>query len=377
MKKRGCLLTFAVVCLLLTGAVAYFYLNYQNLYNPIYNGKRVYAWSEQAIHDHDPAARAEATQALVSAFKEMRPGEPRIQLVMYCCSDGLLPKEIIPFLIEALHAHEIQAPGSYQAIALSRVEGTAAVPALVEVALNDEDPHARAGAVAALRMMGPKAKAAEPDLRRAASEGEGEARHRAEEALQEIERATGKTEKERGISSARSDWHPAARSDRVRARRYAMPRTLFAVPLLVLVVPAPAVLSGPPAAPGADFGKTKVEIPVPSRWIIVKGSKGKDVVAEGSVTFKKSNQIVIDVKIAIDDALRKRTYQYEYQLSPMNGLPIIGGLIPSPRQEFGEERGTFRLVGNRLEFKLVGDDELGKPGRPRGDLLLLLRPEGK
>ena len=192
MKKRGCLLTIAVVCLLLTGAAAYFYFTYQNLYNPKFNGKRVYAWTEQAIHDPNPSARTEAAEALVLAFRQMSVG--RIQLVMQFCSEGELPKEVTPFLVEALHAHEMP-PNSYPAIALFRVEGTAAVPALVEVVLNDEDPHARAGAVAALRMMGPRAKDAEPDLRRAAREGEGEARRRAEEALLEIERAAGKTEK--------------------------------------------------------------------------------------------------------------------------------------------------------------------------------------
>jgi hypothetical protein len=200
--KRGWVIAAAIVCGVILAVPATVFFTYRSLYNPSYQGKRLYAWAEQAIHDPDPAARTKAAETLVAAFKEMRQGEPRIQLVMRFCyarrnkqGEPELTKEVLPFLIEALHAHEIMAPNSYQAIALSQVEGTEAVPALVEVLLNDEDSHARAGAVAALGMMKTRAKAAEPFLKRAASEGDGEARRWAQDALQEIERATSRDEK--------------------------------------------------------------------------------------------------------------------------------------------------------------------------------------
>src|SRR5262249_46323887 len=86
--------------------------------------------------------------------------EARIQLVLTCCyartnERGVpaLPRELIPFLIEATHAHEFEVYETYPAIALSQVEDYAAIPALVEIIHHDEDPHARGCAAAPLRMI--------------------------------------------------------------------------------------------------------------------------------------------------------------------------------------------------------------------------------
>jgi hypothetical protein len=168
------------------------HFSYLSLFNPSYHGKRVYGWAEQAIHDPDPDARARATQELVAAFKELREGEPRTQLVMLFCGRSELPKEVTPFLVEALHDNVLP-PNSYPALALSSVEGTEAAPALVEVILHDDDPHARAGALEALRMTAERGKPVEPELRRVANEGDGEARRRAEDIL--AERAKRKAER--------------------------------------------------------------------------------------------------------------------------------------------------------------------------------------
>jgi hypothetical protein len=190
--KRGCLVAVAAAGLLLVGGAAYIYFSYQSMFNPSYHGKRVYGWAEQAIHDPDPNARARATQELVAAFKELKAGEPRVQLVMLFCGRSELPKEVTPFLVEAMH-DDIIPPNSYPALALSSVEGTEAAPALVEVILHDDDPHARAGALEALRMMGERGKPVEPELQRVANEGDGKTRRRAEEIL--AERAKRKAER--------------------------------------------------------------------------------------------------------------------------------------------------------------------------------------
>jgi hypothetical protein len=189
--KKGCIIALTSFLLVLIGGVATVYLTFQSLYNPYYNGKRVYAWAKQAVNDPDPAERRVATQALVEAFKGMQKGEPRIQLVMGFCSGRYieqggpeLPEEVVPFLIEALHAEEMP-PGSYQSMALSEVRGTAAVAALVEVVLHDDDPHARAGALSALQMIQESAK----------EKGNKEVQLRVEAALREIEQAAGEAAK--------------------------------------------------------------------------------------------------------------------------------------------------------------------------------------
>ncbi len=185
--NKGWTITIGVVLLVLCGvAVVWYIVTYA--YNPYFKGKRLYAWKDQAIHDPDPVARTEATETLIQAFKELR-GETRVQLVLHFCYDHgapELPSEVVPFLIEALHAREIQYPDSYQAIALSQVQDAAAIPALVEVLLHDEDDHAHAGAVAALNLMGPRAAPAEAELRGALGHKSEQVRARAQNALREI-----------------------------------------------------------------------------------------------------------------------------------------------------------------------------------------------
>lgn len=192
MKRNGCVVAIVSVVLLLSGGAAAIYFSLQGWFNPYYGNRRVYAWAKTAIWDPDPAARREAAQALVEAFKGMSRGEPRTQLTLRFCNlrpndrgEYRLPKEILPFLLETLHAKEMP-PGGYASIALSQVEPETVVPALIEVVLTDADPHARAGAVEALSCMG--AKVAELALRQAQGDVNPEVRWRASRALKEIER---------------------------------------------------------------------------------------------------------------------------------------------------------------------------------------------
>ena len=187
MKKES--IIALTVVLLLAGVVGgiWYYATY--LYNPFFEGKRLYAWKDQAIFDHDPAAREKAAETLIRAFHSLK-GETRVQLVLHCCGERELPKELVPFLIVTLHATEIPSD-SYSAMALSKVEGTAAIPALIEVILHDEDEHAQAGAVLALSMMEAKVEPALEMLRKAATGANEELRRRASYALATI-KAKGK-----------------------------------------------------------------------------------------------------------------------------------------------------------------------------------------
>jgi hypothetical protein len=129
-------------------AVGAVYLCFLNWHNPSYHGKRVHTWADQAIWDEDPQARSDAVVVLIEALREMR-GEPLYQLVMRFCSpykDGQykrpLPKEVLPFLIEAVKCKNIE-PGSYPAMAFEMSGGPDEIPALMEALKEERDREAK------------------------------------------------------------------------------------------------------------------------------------------------------------------------------------------------------------------------------------------
>jgi hypothetical protein len=71
----------------------------------------------------------------------------------------------------------------------------ATAPALVEVILKDEDPHAQPGALSALRLMRLRGREALPAPREAARDGNRDVQRRAEDALKEIERTVQKDDR--------------------------------------------------------------------------------------------------------------------------------------------------------------------------------------
>jgi hypothetical protein len=189
--KKGCAIAILVVPVVIPGAATTIYFAYQSLANPYYHGKRVYSWADQAMYDPDPAARREAAQALIGAFNTMQQG--RIDLTMRFCyarkndqGNYELPKEVIPFLVETLHSQEMPACPTYPAIALSQVEGDAAVAPLIDVILHDKDTHAQASATYALGLMGARAKEAQGALQQALESEDEEVRSGAALALRQI-----------------------------------------------------------------------------------------------------------------------------------------------------------------------------------------------
>jgi HEAT repeat protein len=92
---------------------------------------------------------------------------------------------MLPFLIDALETDEHAY--SYPAAAVARVEGPDTVPAVVAVLREGKSPAAREGAIAALRIMGPKAKEAVPALLEVCNDKDGVFRSEAASALKEID----------------------------------------------------------------------------------------------------------------------------------------------------------------------------------------------
>lgn len=189
--KKGCLLLLGLALALGIGSVVIVVFHLLNKYNPVYHGKRVYAWQDQAIWDEDPAAREQAVQVLLEALHGME-GEPRTQLVMRFCHPRRhgqekteMPKEVLPFLIEALKIDEHG--GGYAFIPLAYIPGPETVPALIDALRDERDAETRKRLVRVLGELGPKAKAAVPVLRDALRDENAAVRESAAVALKRIE----------------------------------------------------------------------------------------------------------------------------------------------------------------------------------------------
>jgi len=186
--KKGCFLAVISFVLLCVGAAVAIYWQHQSIFNPQHHGKRVYAWAHQAMHDPDPTTRRQATEELVEAFRTMPHGEPRIQLTMKFCGVEKLPKEMLPFVLETLHAEEMP-PGSYQSIVLGRIEPETGIPVIAEILRNGKDPHIRDCALSAFEWMDSHREDVKASLRMAVdNENDDEVRKILERVLQRFER---------------------------------------------------------------------------------------------------------------------------------------------------------------------------------------------
>src|SRR5262249_32150270 len=126
-----------VLCGLAGGIGLYFW----NVSNPVYHGKRLYAWADQATGSPEPAARRDAVAVLREALPALR-GEPRLHLLMHFAGRfSSLPPELLPFLLDDLETDEH--PDSYICLALSKVREAEAVPALTAVLRESKNPLAR------------------------------------------------------------------------------------------------------------------------------------------------------------------------------------------------------------------------------------------
>ena len=181
--KLGLLAVVAVLGVL-CGVAGGIGLHFRNLYNPVYHGKRLYAWAEQATGAPEPSTRREAVAVLREVLPHLR-DEPRTQLLLHIAGSNPLPPGLLPFLLDDLETDEH--PDSYICLALSGVRGPDAVPALIAVLRDLQNPRAREGAICALGRMGPRAREAVPALREALHDEDQAVRVRAARALKDID----------------------------------------------------------------------------------------------------------------------------------------------------------------------------------------------
>jgi len=194
--KKSCLLTLGIVLALVavTGSVVYFH--FKNQFDPVYHGKRIYTWKDQAIWDEDPAAREEAVQVLLEAVEEME-GEPRTQLLLRFVlhvrpneEKPVLPKEVLPFLIRAM---KVEDRSGYPAKALYQIPGPETATALIDVLRSKESSQTRyqaayvLGALAMENKLGSAMEQAVAALRKASQDEDPKVRREAADHLKWIE----------------------------------------------------------------------------------------------------------------------------------------------------------------------------------------------
>jgi hypothetical protein len=193
--KKSCLLTLGIVLALVAVTGSVVYLHFKSQFDPVYHGKRIYTWKDQAIWDEDAAAREEAVEVLLEAVEEME-GEPRQQLLLRFVlprsvddEKPVLPKELLPFLIRAM---KMDCSG-YPAKALILTPGPETATALIHVLRSKESSHTRKeaayvlGALAMEYKLGSAMEQAVAALREASQDEDPEVRKEAADDLNWIE----------------------------------------------------------------------------------------------------------------------------------------------------------------------------------------------
>jgi hypothetical protein len=142
---------------------------------------------------------------------------------------------------------------------------------------------------------------------------------------------------------------------------------------LLQFLAGPALSASPPDSQHADFGKAKLEIPVGSRWVVVRGKRGDTVITEGQAVFEEGNQVKISWKGTFPSGSRSSSGTVEYQLDPKpdppRGFPF---LVPR------DSRARVRVIGKQLLFEELADPWSGFTlVNPPADLFLLLKPAVK
>ena len=194
--KKGCVLTLGIMLGLVAGAIGVVYFHFKNEFDPIYHGKRIYTWADQAIWDDDPEARQEAVRVCFEALEDLE-GEPRTQFIMQFVhpkrgnqEKTRLPKELLPFLIRAM---KIEDRSGYAIMALRQLDATDIVPTLIALLRNEESVSTRVQVVAILRTfafegrLGPAEEQARAALREALQDADPQVQKSAGEALNWIE----------------------------------------------------------------------------------------------------------------------------------------------------------------------------------------------
>lgn len=165
MRRKGCFVVFVILLALVAVFVAAV-KHIQSRFNPVYQGKSLRDWADEAIGADDHAIRQRAVEVLREACD--REGEDaRLHLYYHLVNarggierSEVLPAELVPFLLEAFKK-EGQCAGMVAA-SLGRCPASETVPGLVELLREEREPYKRDQLIKTLGRFGPKAREAIP-----------------------------------------------------------------------------------------------------------------------------------------------------------------------------------------------------------------------
>jgi hypothetical protein len=194
MHKKGCLMGLLALLAVSGGVVALAAWAHRRFvvdhYCPVFHGRRLNEWADQAVGAADPAARQEAAAALGEARGQVNE-DARLRLYKDLAlsrgreAEDTLPVEVLPFLREAFREEDRCA--GMVAAGLARCPAAQTVPSLVEMLKGEKDAWKRETLMRTLGRFGPRAKEAVPLFREALGDARRETREEARMALEAID----------------------------------------------------------------------------------------------------------------------------------------------------------------------------------------------
>src|SRR5437868_3586122 len=103
--------------------------------------------------------------------------------------------------------------------------------------------------------------------------------------------------------------------------------------------------------PSVDLVRTWPTFPPGSRWELVRGWKGERPVETASLEFLEEDQFKLKWEYETEQGRSRGTVLYlTFGRDPLSGMLVVWFRSP-----FGQWEGRFRLVGELLEVRLMGD----------------------
>jgi hypothetical protein len=136
------------------------------------------------------------------------------------------------------------------------------------------------------------------------------------------------------------------------------------VPLLLAAITGLACTDG---SSQGDVGKVQWEFPAGSTWHAINGMKGESKILSATVLFKAHNEVEVSWKARTGGGWFRCSATYQFTYDPVSHLPRIGN------GDFVGERGSFRPLGNYLEFELTSVTRFANIHEPPGNLRLVLK----
>jgi hypothetical protein len=190
MKHKGCLFAF-VVFLACIGGILATIQHIQRRLHPVYYGKTLVEWADEAIWAEDHETRQKAVEVLREG-RNREGEEARLRVykeLAIATKDGKskeqLPDELLPYLLEAFK-EEGQCAGMV-AGGLEKCPASQTVPLLIELLMVEREPIKEGYLIRTLSRFGPKAQVAIPLIRQSLRDPNMELRRTALGALEQID----------------------------------------------------------------------------------------------------------------------------------------------------------------------------------------------